>query len=224
MSSAPWLQELEQSFMRHADPSVAVGQKAYMRHQFDFYGLPAPVWKPLVRAHIQQAGYPAFDGHMEKIAREGFTWPFREMQYAVLWTWEKRQRFTPPDAIETIEALIQMKSWWDTVDYLAKLAGLHFMRYPDQIADYTERWISSDNMWLQRVALIYSLGYKEKTDKARLFDYIIRVAHSDAFFLQKAAGWALRQYARTDPEAVRHFVERQALSPLTRREALKHLG
>ena len=81
--------------------------------------------------------------------------------------------------------------------------------------------MDSGNIWLQRVCLIFQLAYKEKTDEALMFEYVRRVADSKEFFLQKGAGWALRQYSRTNPEVVRQFVESTRLAPLTRREALR---
>ena len=79
------------------------------------------------------------------------------------------------------------------------------------------------NIWLQRVSLIFQLTYKDKTDAELLFDYVKRLAESKEFFLQKAVGWALRQYGKTNPAVVKKFVENTPLSPLTRREALKNI-
>ena len=117
--------------------------------------------------------------------------------------------------------LITTNSWWDTVDWLAKLVGEHFRRYPALIRPGTERWMASDNFWLQRVCLIFQLKYKGATDAALLFGYVRRIAGSREFFLQKGAGWALREYSKTDPDDVRAFVETTRLAPLTKREALR---
>ncbi|TAE07534.1 MAG: DNA alkylation repair protein [Bacteroidetes bacterium] len=131
---------------------------------------------------------------------------------------------TPKRALELVESLIITNSWWDSVDYLApRIAGKLFSRFPEQIERYTSRWIESDNFWLQRSAIIFQLAYKTKTDSALLFAYVERRKDSKEFFIQKAIGWALRQYARSAPQAVRDFVNHTDLAPLSRREALKHL-
>jgi len=128
------------------------------------------------------------------------------------------------DFLDTIEVLMLQKSWWDTVDFLApKLAGKLLFRFPDRIADYPLRWIKADNRWLQRAAILFQLDYKAQTDAPLLFDLIRQRADSTDFFVQKAAGWALRQYARTNPETVRAFIREHELPKLTVREGMKHL-
>ena len=84
--------------------------------------------------------------------------------------------------------------------------------------------MNSENMWLQRVCLIFQLSYRKETDTELMFGYMRQLTHSKEFFIQKAIGWALRQYARTDADAVRNFVENTPMSPLSKREALKHIG
>ena len=105
----------------------------------------------------------------------------------------------------------------------AKIAGLHFRRFPELTRPVTGRWMASDNFWLQRVCLLFQLLFREKTDAELLFRYIRQVAHSKEFFLQKAAGWALREYSKTDPEAVVQFIQTEILAPLTKREGMKWL-
>ncbi len=145
------------------------------------------------------------------------------MHYFALETVQKTLKKQPAEFIDFLEELICTRSWWDSVDWLAKLVGLHFKLYPALIQPVTERWVSSGNMWLQRVSMIFQLTYKEKTDAELMFGYIRRLAHSKEFFIQKGAGWALRQYSKTNPEAVAHFVENTQLAPLTKREALRLL-
>ncbi len=146
------------------------------------------------------------------------------MHYFALETVQKALKTQPADFIHFLEELICTRSWWDTVDWVNKLVGQHFQRHPDLIVPVTERWMASGNIWLQRVCMIFQLAYKTKTDQALLFKYVLQVAGSKEFFLQKGAGWALRQYARTNPEAVQNFVENNRLAPLTRREALRLMG
>jgi 3-methyladenine DNA glycosylase AlkD len=110
------------------------------------------------------------------------------------------------------------------VDFLApQIRGPYFLKFPEDRDVWIQRWMDSGNFWLQRFCLIFSLGYKGKTDTMLLAKNIQALSSSKEFFIQKAIGWALRQYARTDPEWVMDFVGNNALAPLSKREALKHL-
>lgn len=217
-----YFDDVRQTFLRHGHPEVAAGQAAYMRHQFEFFGLKMPAWTALARELHQRHGIPNGEP-LRALVRRCYADDHRELHYFALQTVEKALRHEPAGFIDFLEELILQNSWWDTVDWIAKLVGKHFQRYPALIRPVTERWMNSGELWLQRVCLIFQLTYKEKTDVLLLFDYIRRVADSREFFLQKGAGWALRQYARTDPAAVLQFVETTKLASLTRREALKHL-
>lgn len=223
MRNDPYLREIKQRFSEAGDPATAEGQMAYMRNQFSFYGLKAPVWVGLFREFVKEYGFPAYGGQLEKIVRQAYAEEYRELHYIALQIIEKTQKKSDADLIVLLEELILKNSWWDTVDWISKLVSIHFERYPEQIGPVTERWMSSGEMWLQRVAIIYQLRYKEKTDTKRLFRYILQVAESKDFFLQKASGWALRQHAKTDPAIVAAFMEKESLSALTKREARKQL-
>lgn len=214
---------VRETFRAHGNPDTAQGQMAYMRNQFEFFGLKMPQWMGLTKRIHTENGIPEGED-LKKLVRLCFEDEHREMHYFGLETLQKVLKKQPPECIEFLEELILTRSWWDTVDWINKLVGLHFRQYPELIKPVTERWMASGNFWLQRVCLIFQLTYKDKTNAVLLFDYVERIAGSTAFFLQKGAGWALRQYAKTDPEAVVDFVEKTKLSPLTRREALKHVG
>lgn len=220
----PYLREIKRRFAEAGDPATSEGQMAYMRNQFPFYGLKAPVWVGLFREFAKEHGYPDYGGPLENIVRQAYAEEYRELHYVALQIIEKTQKKSGADLIELLEELILQNSWWDTVDWLAKLASIHFERFPDQIGPITERWMASEKMWLQRVAIIHQLRYKEKTDTKRMFRYILQVSDSKEFFLQKAAGWALRQHAKTDPEIILAFIEKEHLPALTKREARKQLA
>ncbi len=178
---------------------------------------------PLTKAIHVQNGIPEGED-LKTLVRRCFEDDHRELHYFALETLQKTLKTKPSECIDFLEELILTRSWWDTVDWINKLVGLHFQRYPELIKPVTERWMDSGNIWLQRVSLIFQLPYKTKTDTDLLFRYVRRVAGSKEFFLQKGAGWALRQYAKTNPAAVLEFVTNTRLAPLTRREALKNIG
>ena len=121
-----------------------------------------------------------------------------------------------------MEDLIVCNSWWDTVDYLAVHgAGNILLKHPDLVPSYTKRWLKSENIWLNRTAIIFQLNYKTKTDEELLFHCIDKLKHKKEFFIQKAIGWALRHYSRTNASFVRHTTDELQLTGLARREALR---
>jgi 3-methyladenine DNA glycosylase AlkD len=125
-----------------------------------------------------------------------------------------------------VEQLIRAKSWWDTVDALAaSVVGPMVAADPSLVATM-DRWIADADVWVARSAILHQLKYRDRTDADRLFGYVDRRCHETEFFLRKACGWALREYARTDPASVGRYVADRGdrLSMLTRREALKHIG
>ncbi len=218
-----YYQLVRDTFRAHGNPDIAQGQMAYMRHQFEYFGLKMPAWTALTKVLHAENGIPEGE-NLKALVRRCFEDEHREMHYFGLETLEKTLKKQPAECIDFLEELILTRSWWDTVDWINKLVGLHFRRFPTLIKPVTERWMASENFWLQRVCLIFQLTYKDKTDTVLLFDYVQRVADSKEFFLQKGAGWALRQYGKTNPTAVQTFVNSNRLAPLTRREALKNIG
>lgn len=151
--------------------------------------------------------------------------PEREFQNVALDMLERRVKKLDKSYIGLFETLITTKPWWDTIDPIAsKLIGSFMLKYPELIEDYPEKWIASGDMWLQRTAILFQLKYKAKTNVPLLFRYIDNCSESREFFIQKAIGWALREYAKTDAAAVRRFVQERRLAPLSRREALKGMA
>jgi 3-methyladenine DNA glycosylase AlkD len=137
----------------------------------------------------------------------------------------KTHKNWPKEIIQTFEKMLVNKSWWDSVDFInSELLGRYFKKYPEKIRPVTEGWMASNHIWLQRSCLIFQLNYKKQTDTGLLSEYILRLNDSNEFFIQKAIGWALRQYARTDAAWVKDFVEKTPLKPLSKREALKHIA
>lgn len=218
-----YLEHVKRIFLEHGDPDISEGQMKYMRNQFAFYGLKAPVWMALAKEIFQTKGIPQGE-ELKTLVRLCLDEEYRELHYFATEMTQRALKKQAENFIDFLEELITSKSWWDTVDWQAKLAGEHFLRYPQLIGPITERWMQSGNFWLQRCALIFQLRYKTRTDAELMFDYILRLADSKEFFIQKGAGWALREYSKTNSEAVRSFVESHTLPPLTRREALKWLN
>ncbi|MBM7566577.1 DNA alkylation repair protein [Paenibacillus sacheonensis] len=223
-SAAAYADKLETLLRSHANAEQTVEMKAYMRDQFSFLGIRTPERAALTKPFMKEHGVPAMD-ELGSVVRLLWALPEREFHYTAMLLMEKRKKELGPERMELLEHLITTKSWWDTVDLLAShLAGAAFGKHPELVPAYVEKWIGSDNLWLRRSAILYQLGYKDRTDAALLFSLIRRTAHESDFFMRKAIGWALREYGKSDPDAVRAFVRETELSPLSVREALKHIG
>jgi 3-methyladenine DNA glycosylase AlkD len=122
--------------------------------------------------------------------------------------------------------LITQKSWWDTVDYLAvNHLGTALQNDKKRQYSYSDQLINSQNVWLRRSAILFQLKYKERTDFDLLQAHILKTISESEFFIRKAAGWALREYSKTNPSAVRQFIQdyQGQLSRLTIREGSKYL-
>lgn len=226
MKAEDFFNRLVQRYAAHSNKERSEGMKAYMKNQFDFFGIQSPERRQLSSRVIQELGLPE-EAELKQLCLLCFYHPCREMQYFVQDVLKPRaKKKLSPAWFPLIEQLILTKSWWDTVDFLSpKIAGHIFLHHPEEQAYWHERWISSENFWLNRAAILLQLDYKNKTDAELLFSHILRKKDSKEFFVQKAAGWALRQYARVAPERVGAFLEANSdLPALTRREASKHLG
>jgi len=212
---------IRRRFSEAGDPVRAEGQMRYMRNKYAYYGLKAPEWVAILKEVFAQ--YGMYEGKdLQTFAKQCFNAEYHEMFYTGLQMIEKRIKTQRKDFIDFLEKAIITGGWWDTVDWISKLVGIHFKRFPELQYTYAHKWISSDNIWLQRVAIIHQLLYKEKTDQKLLFEMILRRKESKEFFVQKGAGWALRQYSKTNARAVKNFIAKHPeLQPLTRREGMK---
>lgn len=224
MSPAELVAALTETYRAHPDPERAAEMAAYMRDQFAFVGLPAPERRLLDRELAARGPGRPTHHYLIKVARDCWTRTEREYQYFAVDYLRKHYRRLDPAFLEIGRELVVTKSWWDTVDPLAAGVIGPFVRHHGMV-DVMDAWIAADNPWVVRAALLFQLGAKEQTDTERLFSYCQQRATDQDFFVRKAIGWALRQHGKTDPVAVTRFVaaNREVLSPLSVREAMKHL-
>lgn len=223
-SPADLVSTLRAALEAAAVPGQAEPMTAYMNHRFTFLGVPAPARRAAQKPTLDALA-PATGDELVAFARTCWADPAREVQYVAADALRRHNKALDPSHLPALAELITSKPWWDTVDALATHGvGPLVARHPE-LSPVMDAWIDSDDLWLARTAILHQLLWKERTDPERLFAYADQRAADTDFFIRKALGWALRQYARTDPEAVRAYVESRAdrLSPLTRREALKHL-
>jgi 3-methyladenine DNA glycosylase AlkD len=217
------MSRLETGFDRRRDPERAAAMAAYMRDQFEYFGLPAPAVRAVEKAAF--AGLPRPSAaDLRAVALAGWAREEREYQYVTCDYLRRHVAAADPAFVPVLHTLITTKSWWDTVDPLASRFTGDLVRAYPELVEVMDAWSVDDNIWLVRTALLFQLHYGTATDTERLFAYCTRQAGHRDFFVRKAIGWALRHYARTDPSEVRAFVaETPSLSPLSRREAMKHL-
>ena len=212
-------------FEKNADTELAGKMAKYMRDLFPFYGIQkqnrAAIAKLFLKELIKNSTQEDINENVL------FLWNMsqREYQYFCMEYCEKVHKlWQEHTSIQLFENLIVTKSWWDSVDFVAShLVGKYFERWDSKLPAIIDKWNTSDNMWLNRSAIIYQLFYKEKTDTGILTHVIETHSKSKEFFIQKAIGWSLRQYAYTNPEFVKSFVQNNTLAPLSKREALKNL-
>jgi len=215
----PYTRHLKALLTKHADVKLAPWMQRYMRDQFKYLGIKTPQLQTLLRQHIAIHGLPPL-ADLDATLRDLWALPQREFQYAATSLLGRLETQLPAGFIRTLEYLIVTKSWWDTVDTITTgTLGVHFKRYPAVKARYLAKWRKSKNFWLRRASILFQLNYKQDTDFPLLKAIIRENTGSKEFFINKAIGWALRQYTRIDPRGVRKFVAETPLSPLSAREA-----
>ncbi|MEZ7172260.1 DNA alkylation repair protein [Sporosarcina sp. OR05] len=213
-----------EKFEANRDEVQAEQMAAYMKGHFTFIGIRSPLRKTLIREQFLTFALPKPEQLFKEVAKL-YTLPEREYQYAAIALIEKMKKQLTVEDYDQLLQLIEAKSWWDTIDAIAPHFVGHIVK---QDRPYGEKvmleWSQSNNMWTNRSAILHQLKFKKETDVDLLFRIIQQHVDSKEFFIQKAIGWALREYAKTDAAIVKQFVEDTPLKPLSRREALKHIG
>lgn len=224
MNSKNYLLPLQEAFTKNAKPVKSAQMKKYMLNKFEFFGIQSPERKEIIGKFLSQNALPEPD-KIDDVIKALWKLDQREFQYAGLTFMDKLKRKANKDRIELYEWTILQKSWWDTVDMVAgNLIGAHFILYPEQIKSYANKWIDSENIWLQRTAILFQLKYKQNIDTKLLSSFIERLNTSGEFFIQKSIGWILREYSKTNPEWVKSYIDLHTLAPLSKREGLKWIN
>ena len=217
---------LRAEFEALADPARAPAMAAYMKEIGPFLGVAAPIRRQAQRRAVDRLGGRSLRPSERELAGllQGL-WaePEREFHYAACDLVHRWAKGVSAGFLGQLERALVTKSWWDTVDGLAPAVGRLVVAHPE-LQTVLDRWNHSPDRWLVRVSIIHQLGDRGATDEAVLFRRCAAQSGHRDFFVRKAIGWALRDYARTSPDAVAAFVASHPdLSGLSRREALKHL-
>lgn len=224
------LDDLRRALGTAGDAVRAAGQQRYMKSAMPYWGLTSPVLRATVRPILDEPAYrietrQEWEGTIRALWDEA---THREEWYAALAVARHRhyRRWRDSDTMPLYRHLIETGAWWDVVDDIAThLVREVVLGNPEVEGLRMREWADDEHLWLRRSAVICQVGAKERTDPVLLADVIEPNLSDRDFFVRKAIGWALRDYARTRPEWVKTFVSsHESLSGLSRREALKHLG
>ncbi len=219
-----FISSLEKAFKENGNTENAIAMSKYMKDNFSFFGIKTDERRRIFKTVWAENQEEVFENTRE-ITSLLFAKKERELHYCALEILMKnlKNNYQKED-IQLIENLITTNSWWDSVDVIAKfILGGYLQLFPFETDNVISRFSNSENMWINRSTILFQLGYKEKTN----FDLLKLVCEkhkkSTEFFIQKAIGWALREYAKINPEAVKDFVLVSNLKKMSEKEALKNL-
>jgi 3-methyladenine DNA glycosylase AlkD len=211
-----------EDFYANRDTEKAPAMSAYTKNRFRYLGIQKPKRAELEKEFLRESKKAKIIDWC--FVEECWELPEREFQYLALDYLLALKGSLEEGDIEKAEKLITEKSWWDTVDMLASgITGELCSRYPHLRDERIIKWAEGDNMWLKRAAILFQLKYKEKTDTKLLSRVILMNSGTREFFIDKAIGWVLREYSKTDQQWVRTFIMENKLSSLSVREASKYL-
>ena len=219
-AAAPFVDAVTAALAPLRDRTRATAMVAYMKGHFPFLGVPTPARRSATKVIAKPE--PAL---VLEIVRDLWRLNEREYHYVALDLLDvMAKKLDPPELLALIEELALDKSWWDSIDGLAGI-GSGVLRRAPQTRGVVDRWSAHNSFWVNRLAILHQNGWGAETNPDILFKLCLAHSESKEFFIRKAIGWALREYAWTEPEAVRSFVQANAsrLSPLSAREALKNI-
>ena len=216
---------LETAFQNNRSHELSIPMENYMKNHFPFYGIKTEKRRLIFKA-IWQEHQDEVKQNGREIALQLSAFKERELHYCgieiLIKNLKKNYRL---EDIELIEMILITNSWWDSVDTIAKyILGEYLIEFPNETKKVIQRFSSSNNMWLNRSAILFQLSYKQNTNSEILFGQCIKHSHSNEFFIQKAIGWALREYGRFYPNEVTEFVNQATLKPLSTKEALRNIS
>lgn len=217
------IKKLEQELLQVADQVRAKDQQRYMKSQMPYFGVSLPEVKK-----ISNVIFKNFAPENNEEYRDILLYLFehakqREIWYAAMVYASKHKMFVLEENIDIYMKIVRITGWWDVIDlFAANVIGKVLFGHKD-IHIFLKKWISDDDLWVRRTALLAQLKYKDKTDFELQKKLILIVAHEKEFFIRKAIGWSLREYSKTNPDAVRLFIENneERLSSLSIREGLR---
>ncbi|KHT65633.1 DNA alkylation repair protein [Photobacterium gaetbulicola] len=215
---------MQQRMAEAGNAEEAKAMQAYMKTDQPFYGVKAPERKAIFKQAREHTKITSFIEY-KRLVLWLWSGENREEQYMAMDVAEYFKAFRTLEAFPVYEEMLTEAGHWDTVDKIASNLIGPLIKAHRELEDVVRNWRESDNMWLRRASLLVHLKHKSETNLSLLEETILMLASENEFFIRKAIGWVLREYAKTDSDYVRSFVQRyqEQLSPLSRKEALKNL-
>ncbi len=214
--------EIKHLFEQNRNEDNAIKMSKYMRDQFKFYGIPTPTRKSLYKDLLkEEKGKKIIDWNfLDKCYEDDY----REFQYLALDYIENMQKFLNYDDVPKLYKYIKSKQWWDTIDGFDRIVG-NIAFKDDRINDLMLKWSKDEDFWLRRIAIDHQLGRKEKTNTKLLEQILLNNFESDEFFINKAIGWSLRDYSKTNPDWVKDFLSKyeNKMDKVSLKEAYKYI-
>lgn len=214
--------KIKKEFEANRDNENAVKMAKYMRNMFQFYGLPTPKRKQIYKDFLkEEKATMSIDW---ELLDKCYNDEYREFQYFVMDYLISFQKFLTYEDVPKIKNYIKTKQWWDTIDGFDRIIG-NIAFTDSRINDLMLAWSKDDDIWLRRIAIDHQLLRKEKTNTELLKQIIINNFGSDEFFINKAIGWSLRDYSKTNPQWVKNFIDkyRDRMDKLSIKEASKYI-
>lgn len=215
-------QEIKNQFILHQDKKRAISMSNYLRDQFQFYGIPTPKRRAIYKQFLkEEKKRKRIDWNLLDLCYED---EYRELQYFVCDYLNTMKAYLSYEDIPHMKQYIKVKQWWDTIDSFDRIIGdigLRDMRVNDLMLE----WSKDEDFWLRRIAIDHQLCRKDKTNTELLEKIIVNNFGSDEFFINKAIGWSLRDYSKTNPEYVKAFIGKykDQMANLSIKEASKYL-
>lgn len=216
---------VQSEFAALADPQKAAGMQAYLKTEMPCYGIQKPQRQVVLR-EVKRRFPPRSRRQYEAAIKALWRLPHREEKYAAMEYAHQWPQWITAESIPLYERMIRDGAWWDLVDFAAiRLVGQVRLQQRRDLRSTIRAWLDDDDLWIRRTVLISQIGHKQQTNEKELFAHCRRLAHESDFFIRKAIGWALREYSKTQPDAVRSFLleNQRRLSPLSFREGAKVL-
>jgi len=216
-----WYDNLFTELEKNRNAEQAVKMSAYMKNKFVFLGIPKPKLMEILKPYIKEGKKHELDWKFVNICWKK---DYREAQYAAIEYLDSLIKLLTDDDLPNLKKLIVTKSWWETADSIDALVGNIILKNKQSEKEML-KWSTDENIWVRRVSIDFQLQYKEKTNQKLLEQIIVNNFGTDEFFINKAIGWSLREYSKTNKKWVKDFITKykDQLHKLSVKEASKYL-
>jgi len=203
----------------------AIQMQRYLKTTMPFYGVKSPILNTIVN-DVNNLHLISNQEEYNSVIMDIWNLSHREEKYISIKLARKWKKYITLEALTVYEKMIREGQWWDFIDPISQgLIGILLMNNRFKMNKILDKWIKDENLWIRRSAILAHLKHKENTDYKKLFEYCLKCAHEKEFFIQKAIGWALREFSKTEPEIVYAFIQdnERVLSNLSKREGMKYI-